>query len=135
MGGFLKIINRLIDLLYDIIEYLFLLALLALAIFVILWRFDAMYKMSFNSNDEDIKVVQEEAFESPSLSGEKVTVVIPKGTNPPGIVNILSEYGLIDYREEVLARLESLEDDQLPSGSFDLSLGLSADELLKELGL
>lgn len=131
----MKIINRLIDLLYDIIEYLFLLALLALAIFVILWRFDAMYKMSFNSNDEDIKVVQEEAFESPSLSGEKVTVVIPKGTNPPGIVNILSEYGLIDYREEVLARLESLEDDQLPSGSFDLSLGLSADELLKELGL
>lgn len=131
----MKIINRLIDLLYDIIEYLFLLALLALAIFVILWRFDAMYKMSFNSNDEDIKVVQEEAFESPSLSGEKVTVVIPKGTNPPAIVNILSEYGLIDYREEVLARLESLEDDQLPSGSFDLSLGLSADELLKELGL
>lgn len=131
----MKIVNRLIDLLYDIIEYLFLLALLALAIFIIIWRFDAMYQMSFASQHEEAKLAQEEVFEVPNLRGEKVTVVIPKGTNQPGIVNILSEYGLIEDREEILAKLETIEDDQLPSGSFDLSFGLSSEDLLKELGL
>lgn len=131
----MKVINKLVDFAYDIFEYIILLLIIALAVLVIIWQFNLMENKSLVRLNQSPIELTESTNLNPSLEGREVEIVIPQGTSPSGIVNILDEYGLADDRQNLLQKMEGISDDKLPSGSFKIPLGSSSEDLQAILGI
>lgn len=131
----MKIVNRIVDTLYSIFEYIVLLLLIVSAIVVIGWRFNIMYEQSLVKVDNNEVTQTSQSTENKSKNDTIVKIVIPKGTKANNIVNLLKEYNLDFDSDQLLKKLESIKEEELPSGEFELSLGSSTTEIEKVLGL
>lgn len=131
----MKIVNRIVDTLYSIFEYIVLLLLIVSAIVVIGWRFNIMYEQSLVKVDNNEVTQTSQSTENKSKNDTIVKIVIPKGTKANNIVNLLKEYNLDFDSNQLLKKLESIKEEELPSGEFELSLGSSTTEIEKVLGL
>lgn len=131
----MKIVNRIVDTLYSIFEYIVLLILIVSAIVVIGWRFNIMYEQSLVKVDNNEVTQTSQSTENKSKNDTIVKIVIPKGTKANNIVNLLKEYNLDFDSDQLLKKLESIKEEELPSGEFELSLGSSTTEIEKVLGL
>jgi len=131
----MKIVNRIVDTLYSIFEYIVLLILIVSAIVVIGWRFNIMYEQSLVKVDNNEVTQTSQSTENKAKNDTIVKIVIPKGTKANNIVNLLKEYNLDFDSDQLLKKLESIKEEELPSGEFELSLGSSTTEIEKVLGL
>ncbi len=131
----MKIVNRIVDTLYSIFEYIVLLILIVSAIVVIGWRFNIMYEQSLVKVDNNEVTQTSQSTENKSKNDTIVKIVIPKGTKANNIVNLLKEYNLDFDSDQLLKKLEAIKEEELPSGEFELSLGSSTTEIEKVLGL
>lgn len=131
----MKIINIIVDKLYGAFEYIVLLLLIVSAIVVIGWRFNIMYEESLIKIDENEVSQTSESVNNKVKSDKVIKIMIPKGTKANNIVSLLKEYNLEFDSEVLLKKLESIKEEELPSGEFELSLGSSTTEIEKVLGL
>lgn len=131
----MKIVNRIVDTLYSIFEYIVLLIFIVSAIVVIGWRFNIMYEQSLVKVDNNEVTQTSQSTENKAKNDTIVKIVIPKGTKANNIVNLLKEYNLDFDSDQLLKKLESIKEEELPSGEFELSLGSSTTEIEKVLGL
>lgn len=87
-----------------------------------------------NTDEDDSSTNNGETTDGENVNDQEeiVTVVIPSGSLPPTIANILIEKGLIDDKMEFLIRSQELElDTKLKSGEFKIKKGTNLDELIK----
>lgn len=131
----MKVLNKLVDFAYDIFEYIVLLLIIVLAILVIFWQFDLMENKSLVALESRPTELTESSKINPALDGKEVDIIIPQGTSPNGIINILDEYGLAEDKDLLLQKMESLSEDKLPRGSFKIPLGSSSEDLQAILGI
>lgn len=129
------------DFLYDAIDYIIILAVIAIVAGIIGWRLDILFakdtgikttpknkietsKQSNNSNDADTtpdnnsqdnsNVSQNNKnnnSENSSSSAQTINVVIPEGTLCPKIADILLQKGIIKDKKEFLAKASELKLD------------------------
>lgn len=131
----MKIVNKLIDILYDFFVYIVLLLVLSIAVVVILWRFNAMYEESLQDIEQNRIVSNEETELSILKANTEIKIIIPQGTNAIGIIKVLNSYGLNFDSEKLLSKLEKINERELPSGEYSLPLDSSNDDIERVLGL
>lgn len=132
----MKLVNWVLDRAYDFFEYMLMVIILVIAIFVIMWRLDSLFDTNleiFAESERRFSAIEQNISNHP-LYGESIEVIIPKGTSAEGIANILYEFELIKDRKvfmDIFAN--SLGSDNLPSGTFNLEYGYSNEKIVKEL--
>ena len=94
-----------------------------------------MYEESLIKIDENEVSQTSESVNNKVKSDKVIKIMIPKGTKANNIVSLLKEYNLEFDSEVLLKKLESIKEEELPSGEFELSLGSSTTEIEKVLGL
>lgn len=94
-----------------------------------------MYEQSLVKVDNNEVTQTSQSTENKAKNDTIVKIVIPKGTKANNIVNLLKEYNLDFDSDQLLKKLESIKEEELPSGEFELSLGSSTTEIEKVLGL
>lgn len=140
----MKILNWMIDTVYDLFEYLIMLAVVLIAVFVIFWRLDGLFGDTLSIVSKPGQVIEStiqttkesvsQILNSTSLEGELLDVSIPTGTGVEGISNILFEYELIADKASFMEKLNSeFTEDNLPSGSFEFKIGNSEEEVIEIL--
>ncbi|WP_425540201.1 hypothetical protein [Microaceticoccus formicicus] len=140
----MKFLNWMIDTVYDLFEYLIMLAVVTIAIFIIFWRLDGLFGSTLSIVSKPSQVVEStikttkesvsQILNSTSLEGEKLTVNIPEGTSSEGIANILFEYELINSKEDFIKEFDSkFTQDSLPFGSFEFEIGSSLEKIFEVL--
>jgi cell division protein YceG involved in septum cleavage len=144
------------DFMYDAIDYILILVVIAVVAGIIGWRLDILFakdtnvnttsknkietsKQSNNSNDskDNTNVSQSDKnnnSENSSSSAQKINVVIPEGALCPKIADILLQKGVIKDKKEFLAKASELKlDTKLKSGEYQLSPSSSLEDILKTL--
>ncbi len=140
----MKFLNWMIDTVYDLFEYLIMLAVVLIAVFVIFWRLDGLFGNTLSIVSKPGQVIEStiqttkesvsQILNSTSLEGETLEVNIPKGTGSEGIANILFEYELIKDKVAFVEKLDSeFNTENLPSGSFEFKIGNSEEEIIEIL--
>ncbi|MDO5717912.1 MAG: hypothetical protein Q4P34_02915 [Tissierellia bacterium] len=140
----MKVVNWIIDTVYDLFEYLIMLLVVVAAIFIILWRLELMFGSNLSIIAKPSEVVEStlkttkesvsQILGSSSLEGEKIDINIPEGTSAEGIANILYEYELISDKEVFRKKLlEKIENKELPKGKYDIKIGSTEEELIEIL--
>lgn len=142
-----KIINAIRDFLYNITDYGLIIAVIAIMISVLAWRFDILFNRGIEKemiaaapntsqnadtevNDNTDKENNEDY--SSGDSNSIVTVEIPKGSFPNVIAEILLNDNLIEDESEFLNRSVELGlDTKLQSGTYEIETGTSLDDIIK----
>jgi len=155
-----KIINAIRDFIYNITDYGLILSVVVIMVALLAWRFDILFNINIekeaiasvpNSSQVETEIpanseqsgdnpggVAENPVETPNEpagSGQSdiiATIEIPKGTFPSKIGDILENSNLIENKNEFLNRsIEMGLDTKLQSGTFDIAVGTSLDEVIK----
>jgi len=87
-----------------------------------------------DNTTEEPPVIEEPVEVQPAIpaAGEKIRVSIPAGSLPGKIGSILAENGLIDSSKNFIAKAVELGlDTKLKSGTFDITMGSTYEEILK----
>lgn len=142
-----KIINAIKDFLYNITDYGLILAVIAIMIAVLAWRFDILFNRgiekemiastpntSQNSDTNQSGNTDSENNED-TQSGESdssiITVEIPQGSFPQEIAEILLDHDLIEDDQEFLNRSVELGlDTKLQSGTYEIETGSPLDDII-----
>lgn len=139
----MKILNWLIDTLYDLFEYLLMFVILVIVMLVIFWRLNILFGAEIDSNSpkkaiqdalKNTKNVVTDIISDSDLTGKEVEINIPKASNEDSIATILFEYELITDKEEFKNELvKSFKDKELPYGTFKIEIGKTTKEIIKIL--
>ena len=155
-----KIINAIRDFIYNITDYGLIISVVVIMVAVLAWRFDILFNINIekeaiasvpnssqvepevpaNSNQSGVNPggVAENPVGTPiepaggGQSDIIATIEIPQGTFPSKIGDILENSNLIKNKNEFLNRsIELGLDTKLQSGTFDIAIGTSLDEVIK----
>ncbi|TJX65162.1 endolytic transglycosylase MltG [Soehngenia saccharolytica] len=148
----MKPFDKLKDILYDSIDYIIMIGIVAVVILVIGWRLDILFTDSDVSelptnevselidNEEEPKPDDKnnspsnELPETPSNVDPEVREVqvnIPDGSLPSDIGKILQENGLVENSKDFVAKAVELGlDTKLRSGNYSLNSGQSIEEIV-----
>ncbi len=138
-----KIINAIRDFLYNITDYGLIIIVVAVMAGILLWRFDLLFSMGIDKEMiPDLPLVTEPSEEEPdpeeedpveeTPAGVIAVIVIPQGSYPSRIGEILLNNDLIESKEEFLTRCVELNlDTRLQSGTFDIEVGTPLDDVIK----
>lgn len=148
----MKPFDKLKDILYDSIDYIIMIGIVAVVILVIGWRLDILFtdsdvsELPTNEVSEPIDNEEEpkpddknnnpsnELPETPSNVDPEVREVqvnIPDGSLPNDIGKILQENGLIENSKDFVAKAVELRlDTKLRSGNYSLNSSQSIEEII-----
>ncbi len=150
-----RIINAIRDFLYNITDYGLIIGVIAIMVVILGWRFDILFSKGIEKEViEDLPVIvgkddpivepsnpvdpgQSEENEEPTEQGGNgliATVVIPDGSFPSAIGDILLNSNLIEDKNEFLNRSVALGlDTRLRSGTYEIEVGTPLDNVIKIL--
>lgn len=155
--------DKVLDFLYDYVDYVIMLAIVVIVVGIIGWRLDLIFtgesladadptpvvvEDDSGQADDDVDSSEDETTDEP-VEGEEaqgdeeepeeepssdVEIEIPSGTASMGVADILVENGLIDDASEFLARAGEQEaETKLRAGTFTIPSGSSIDEIIQIL--
>lgn len=156
-----KIINAIRDFLYNITDYGLIITVIVVMAVILSWRFDILFnrgidkevikelpEMTQNENNNEQEDSSPESSEDPEKqpnenpeppqnqggTGLIATVNIPEGSFPSKIGDILLNSNLIKDKQEFLNRSMELGlDTKLRSGTFEIEVGTSLDDIIKTI--
>lgn len=156
-----KIINAIRDFLYNITDYGLIITVIVVMAVILSWRFDILFNKGIekevikelpeiveandpkDSNPEDPENPgnsenpgntdeNPEPSENQGGTGLIATVNIPEGSLPSSIGDILVNSNLIEDKQDFLNRSVELGlDTRLRSGTFEIEVGTSLDDIIK----
>lgn len=154
-----KIINAIRDFLYILTDYGLIITVAVIMMAVLIWRFDILFNRNIEkeaiasipatnqaevpvTNDQTSNEVPEQGQDeetpdnntnTPASQNDIIaTVEIPAGSFPSKIGDILINSNLINDKNEFLNRsVEMGLDTRLQSGSFEITIGTSLDDIIK----
>lgn len=138
-----ELFEKLKDLLYDSIDYIIMLGIIGVVVFIIGWRLDLLFANEVEDvtptnnivaeddyekkpgNEEDIPPIKEEEHE------EILTVSIPSGSTSNSIGTILESNGLISNKNDFIDKCEEMQlSNKLKAGNYDIESGSSLETIL-----
>ena len=156
-----KLINALRDFLYNITDYGLIITVIVVMTLILGWRFDILFNRGIekeviadlpqiiqNQNKPDAETdpstpdntenpgqnVDSPPKETPSQSGLIATIDIPYGSFPSSIGEILVNSNLRTDTNEFLNRSVELGlDTKLRSGTYNIEVGTSLDDIIKTI--
>jgi len=144
-----RIINAIRDFIYNITDYGLIIIVIIVMVVILAWRFDLLFSRGINKEiiedfpltsevpaeeDPGTETPEEEVPEENKPTGLIATIIIPQGSFPSQIGEILLNNNLIDSKEEFLTRCVELNlDTRLQSGTFDIEVGTPLDDVIKIL--
>ena len=138
-----KIINAIRDFIYNITDYGLITTVIVVMAIILSWRFDLLFSRGIDKEIiNDFPIVNEPVAEDPEPVEEEpvdenptnliANIIIPEGSYPSQIGEILLNNNLIESTEEFLTRCVELNlDTRLQSGTFDIEVGTSLDDVIK----
>lgn len=138
-----KIINAIRDFIYNITDYGLIITVIVVMAIILSWRFDLLFSRGIDKEIiNDFPIVNEPVAEDPEPVEEEpvdenptnliANIIIPEGSYPSQIGEILLNNNLIESTEEFLTRCVELNlDTRLQSGTFDIEVGTSLDDVIK----
>lgn len=154
-----KIIDAIRDFLYNITDYGLIITVIVVMALILGWRFEILFNRGIEkevipelpeiieekendpvTNDDPADSEEPDQTENPAEeeqqggSGLIATVEIPEGSFPSTIADILLNSNLIKDKNEFLNRAIAMGlDTKLRSGSFEIEVGTSLDNVIKIL--
>ena len=152
-----KIINAIRDFLYNITDYGLIIIVIVVMVGILGWRFNILFSRGIdkevinqlppiatnepepvdNTGNNPEPSTPDDAEEPPnneSGNGLIATVVIPEGSLPSKIAEILLNSNLIDDTKAFLSKSVELGlDTRLRSGTYEIEVGTSLDNIIKIL--
>jgi hypothetical protein len=152
------IINAIRDFIYNITDYGLIIIVIVVMALILGWRFDILFNRGIEKEAiSDLpQIIAEEGYENsenpqspddpdsvenpsgetpdetPAPSGLIATVEIPDGSFPSSIAQILQNSNLINDTNEFLSRSVELGlDTKLRSGTYEIEVGTSLDDIIK----
>jgi hypothetical protein len=155
------IINAIRDFIYNITDYGLIIIVIVVMALILGWRFDILFNRGIEKEAiSDLpQIIAEEGYEdsenpqspddpdnaenpenpsgetpdeTPAPSGLIATVEIPDGSFPSSIAQILQNSNLINDTNEFLSRSVELGlDTKLRSGTYEIEVGTSLDDIIK----
>lgn len=145
--------DKLKDILYDGTEYILMIAIIGTVALIINWRLDGLFAMDIGGADNNLETntesiveeyseyvedkeeeIEEEEAEDSESKEEIIDIVIPSGTLPNEIGDILVSYELVDSRSEFLNKvIEMGVETKLKSGTFKIAKDSSLEEIVNIL--
>ncbi|MDR7857264.1 hypothetical protein [Tissierella sp.] len=163
-----KILESLKDILYDSVDYIIMIGIIGIVVFIIGWRLDLLFANdaldlppknhaiveddSAKDPDPIVDDQEEQDIEEPIVEddivenepdepkdpivenpvGTIIKIVIPPGSLPSKIGNILESNGLVTSKGDFVQKSQELKlDTKLKSGSFEIEVGSSLEEIIK----
>lgn len=156
-----KIINAIRDFIYNITDYGLIVTVIVVMVVILGWRFNILMNRGIEKeeiknnlppivsnepsnpenpgqdeenpeNDPDDEEPTPEPTNPGEPSGLIATINIPEGSFPSKIGDILLDSNLIDNKEDFLDRsIELGLDTRMRSGTFDIEVGTSLDNIIK----
>lgn len=158
-----KFFEKLNDFLYDSVDYLVILGIIGLVVFIIGWRLDLLFADNIKdlasknkspdiiiSNDSKKEPASEESNDSiagedldeegvnkpagDSNSQKTLTINIPPGSSSSNIGDILESKGLISSKSDFINKTEEMNvSNNLKAGNYEIQSGSSLETILKTL--
>ncbi len=141
-----RIINAIRDFIYNITDYSLIIIVIVVMVGILAWRFDLLFSKGFDKEAmPDLPIITEPVEKNPEEPGDVkegpdkeitpgliATIVIPQGSFPSQIGQILLDNNLIESNDEFLTRCVELNlDTRLQSGTFDIEVGTPLDDIIK----
>ena len=145
-----KIINAIRDFIYNITDYGLIITVAVVMTVILVWRFDLLFSKGIDKEIiKDLPIVTEPEVNEPVAEapdpvdeepepGDEIpagliaSISIPQGSYPSQIAEILLNNNLIESKDEFLTRCVELDlDTRLQSGTFDIEVGTSLDDVIK----
>ncbi len=171
-----KLLESFKDILYDSVDYIIMIGIIGIVVFIIGWRLDLLFANDAldippkdtivgedntvkdpdpiveNQEEQDIEDT-EESVEAPEEDrvvvnipeepiepvvetpvGTIIKIIIPPGSLPSKIGNILESNGLVTSKNDFVKKSQELKlDTKLKSGTFNIELGSSLEEIIKTI--
>lgn len=137
------------DFIYDSVDYLIMITIIAIVVVVIGWRINILFKdrsieenqITIDEREENNESAEKDNTDSaetestdPLNTGEIVEVVIPPGSLPSKIGEILVEKNLVETSEEFISKSQEMNlDTKFKSGNYDIENGTSLENIIKIL--
>lgn len=138
------------DILYDSVDYIIMIGIVGIVIFIIGWRLDLLFAkdaldippkdivVENNNNDENIdksidaNQSSDENQDKPEKNNvHMVKITIPSGSVSSKIGSILEENGLVNSQSDFVLKAEELMlDTKLKSGSYEIKSNSTLEEIL-----
>lgn len=152
-----KIIDAIRDFLYNITDYGLIITVIVVMALILGWRFEILFNKGIEkeviaelpeiivdkekdpvtngpTDSEEPDQPENPVDEQPGGSGLIATVKIPEGSFPSAIADILLNSNLIEDKNEFLNQAVALGlDTRLRSGTFEIEVGTSLDNVIKIL--
>lgn len=151
------IIDAIRDFIYNITDYGLIITVIVVMALILGWRFDILFNRGIEKDviadlpqiivdnntpgdqnetepgsTEEPGNTEEKPQETPAPSGVIATVVIPEGSFPSAIAEILINSNLISNKNEFLNRCVDLGlDTRLRSGTYEIEVGTGLDDIIK----
>lgn len=141
-----KFLDAIKDFLYDSVDYIIMIGIIGLVIFIIGWRLDLLFAKDaediISNENITIKIEQEKDSpdsieddgkeeENPIEDNKIITVSIPAGSNSTNIADLLESNGLISSKSDFLDKSEEMNlSTKLKAGNFNIESGSSMEEIL-----
>ncbi len=143
------------DFFYDAIDYILMIVIILVVAGIIGWRLNILFhkedtkdptignniEISENNKKEENNKIEDgnknsegenKVEDNDKSTVETVKVVIPSGSTGSSIANILSEKGLIEDKEQFLAKMSELKlDTKLKCGEFEIGKNSTLEEILE----
>ena len=140
-----KFLDAIKDFLYDSVDYIIMIGIIGLVIFIIGWRLDLLFAKDAediisnenitmsNEEEESPDSIEDDGKEEEDPIEEKtmITVSIPAGSNSTNIADLLASVGLIASKSDFLDKSEEMNlSTKLKAGNFNIESGSSMEEIL-----
>lgn len=137
----MKVLNWVIDKVYDLFEYVLMLLIVAIVVLVILWRLNGLFNTNITIVEKSQRVIEDtlestkELLNQPSdLQGEVLTVNLPNSTSIEGIANILQKFQIINDTESFVQYMQEQKlTEKIVYGSHELKVGSTNEEVAKQI--
>ena len=146
-----KFLDAIKDFLYDSVDYIIMIGIIGLVIFIIGWRLDLLFAKDAEDiiPNENITMTNEEESPDPIEDDGKeneedpiqdnsnktiITVSIPTGSNSSNIADLLESNGLISSKSDFLQKSDEMNlSTKLKAGNFNFESGSSMEDILNIL--
>lgn len=136
-----KFFEKILDFLYDSLDYIIILAIITIVVIIIGWRIDLLFvEDASNTVDKKTEIISESNEDSPvedntenKKTGENITVriSIPEGSSSSIIGTILEEQGLVSNKDEFVNKAKELNlDTKLRSGNYEIAKDSSLEDIV-----
>ena len=127
----MKFINFIRDTIYDLYQYIVILAIMAIVSFILYTTIVSMYATDYNhlvsSNNKEAVITETKEEESNNFE-----LFIPESSSILDISKILVDSGVIINQEEFVNFLKENElENSLQGGSYDFKKNMTYDEIIK----